>query len=443
MILIVDDEKYIRHSLTGLLKDEGYQADAVASAELAEKIIKEEDVNLIILDIQLPGKDGLTFIEDNKSLIQNIPVIVISGRGSIPTAVSAIKLGAYDYIEKPLNPQRTLLSISQALSYYRSISSERKLVGRILNKYQIIGQSQAIVQLQNFIEKAAASDASVLIMGENGTGKELVAHQIHYRSKRRAEPFVVVNLPAVPETLFESELFGHIRGAFTGALKDRRGRFEQAEKGTLLLDEIGEMPVLMQPKLLRVLETGQFEKLGSDKTLVASCRVVTATNSNLSAMVEKSHFREDLFYRLNVLSVVVPPLRERVGDIPLLLDHFLEDLGVADQFSFSSQAVGLLASYDWPGNVRQLKNFVHQLIIRCDSGKISSKDIEVLSKAAEHTKPIIASDENQLTASVRQFEIGFLSRLYGQHNGNISAMARELNMDRGNLSKKLRQLKIV
>lgn len=444
MILIIDDEKYIRSSLSGLLDDEGYETAAVESAEKGEKFLQSQDVELILLDIQMPGKDGLTFLEDNRSDLQGIPVIIISGRGDIPTAVSAIKLGAYDYIEKPLNPERVLLTITQALRLSQSLKTEKKLVGHILDRYRIVGRSQAITQVEQMIAKAAATDATILITGKNGTGKELVACHVHYRSNRKAEPMVVVNCPAISEQLFESELFGYVKGAFTGAGADRIGRFEKAHGGTLFLDEIGELPLSLQPKLLRVLETGQFEKVGSDETISVDCRLIAATNRNLKEMIEKSKFREDLFYRINVVTINVPPLGSRPDDIPLLVDHFLGQMNVENEYAFSSEAIGAMASYDWPGNIRQLKNFIQQIIFNCEPGTVGVDDVSRVYYNQQDIESYPAGwSESGLTAAVRKFETGYLSRLYQKHNGNISAMARELNMDRGNLSKKLRQLKIV
>jgi two-component system nitrogen regulation response regulator NtrX len=443
MILIIDDETYIRKSLIGLLTDEGYRATAVESAEKAEEFLRTDGVELILLDIQMPGKDGITFLEDNKDRLENVPVIIISGRGDIPTAISAIRSGAHDFIEKPLNPERILLTVRQALKLFHSVRAEKELTGRILDRYRIIGQSQATEKLRSMIDKAAWSDASVLINGENGTGKELVAHQIHYRSRRKIEALVTVNLPAVPETLFESELFGHTMGAFTGAVKDRQGRFEQADSGTIFLDEIGELPMAVQPKLLRVLEGGQFQRLGSTETITVDCRTLAATNRDLEKMMLEGTFREDLFYRLNVINIPVPPLRERPEDIPILLEHFLEQLEAPDSYIFSSEAVGMMASFPWPGNVRQLKNFVHQVVFDRDPGEIGGRDVERIYHQDELSSAPAPKNENRLAAAVRQFEIGLLSRLYQKHGGNISAMARELNIDRGNLSKKLKQLEIV
>jgi len=444
MILIVDDEKYIRSSLAGLLTDEGYQTQAVESAEKAEELLLEQPIDLILLDIQMSGKDGITFLDDNRLRLKETPVIIISGRGDIATAVMAIKLGAYDYIEKPLNPERVLVTVRQALRLSSSMRAEQKLVGRILDKHEIIGRSKAMADLRQMIGKAAESDSSILITGENGTGKELVAHHIHYQSRRRSEAMVTVNCPAIPEQLFESELFGHVKGAFTGASKDRVGRFEKADGGTIFLDEIGDLPLPLQSKLLRVLETGQFEKVGSDTTITVDCRLLTATNRNLKKMVDNSQFREDLYYRLNVIAIEVPPLRKRPEDIPLLVDHFLEKIEAGGQYQFAADAIGLMASYDWPGNVRQLANVVRQAVFACEPGVITAVEIERLYHHHEvEGAAEIAGDENRLTAAVRQFETGFLSKMYQEQGGNIAAMARELNMDRGNLSRKLKQLGIM
>ena len=444
MILIIDDEKYIRSSLSGLLSDEGYRTTAVESAEKGEEALRAGGVELILLDIQMPGKGGLTFLDDNHAALRDIPVIIISGRGDIPTAVAAVKLGACDYIEKPLVPERVLVSVRQALRLSHSLKTEQRLTGRILEKYEIVGRSQAVMNLRTMIEKAAATDATVLITGENGSGKELVAYHIHYRSDRKSGPLVTINCPAIPESLFESELFGHVRGAFTGAQKDRAGRFEKADGGTVFLDEVGDLPYPMQGKLLRVLETGQFEKVGSDATAAVNCRLVAATNRDLRQMVAESKFREDLFYRLHVITIAVPPLRERAEDVPPLIDFFLDKLDLRDAYTFSSDAMGRLASFDWPGNIRQLKNFVEQAVFTFEPREITGADVERIYEGRDIVEPASAPGvENKLAATVRQFEIGLLSRIYQKHGGNIAAMARELGVDRGNLSRKLKQLGIV
>lgn len=444
MILIVDDEPSIRSSLSGLLQDEGYSTVAVESAFRAEEVLSAQPISLILLDIQMPGKDGLTFLEDNRKRLTDIPVIIISGRGDIPTAVAAIKLGACDYIEKPLAPERVLLTVAQAIRLSRSRQTEQKLVGRLLDRYPIVGTSPATERMRELIARAAAADVPVLITGENGCGKELAAYQIHYLSRRKSEPLVTVNCPAIPETLFEAELFGHIRGAFTGALRDRAGRFEKASGGTLFLDEIGDLPPGTQGKLLRVLETGQYEKIGSDTTQQSDFRLLAATNRNLQEMVVQKSFREDLYYRLNVLPIEIPPLRKRTEDIPALLAFFWEELDALDRYTLSPPAAGLLASYDWPGNIRQLKNVAARIVFECPPGEIQPADVERIyhQREPDAASPPIAG-ETGLAAAVRQFEIGLLTRLYQQHAGNIAAMARELSMDRGNLSRKLKQLGIV
>ncbi len=444
MILIVDDERHIRSSLSGLLEDEGYRTLAVESAEKAEAALADQPVEIVLLDIQMSGKDGLTFLDDNRERLHDIPVIVISGRGDIPTAVAAMKLGGYDYIEKPLAPERVLVTVQQAMRLSRSLRSEKKLVGHILEKYEMVGNSRPLTDVRRMIEKAAGVDSPVLITGENGTGKELVARHVHYLSSRKSDALVIVNCPAIPEQLFESELFGHTKGAFTGADRDRTGRFEKADGGTIFLDEIGDLPMAMQGKLLRVLETGEFEKIGSDKTISVDCRLLAATNRDLERMVAEGKFRQDLYYRINVLQISVPALRERAEDIPVLLEHFLNVADAAGEFTFNPDAIGVLAAYDWPGNIRQFRNVVQQIIVGCESGNIGADDIRRvmnLQRAGETDVPDGA--DNRLTAAVRNFEAGYLSHLHRKHQGNIASMARELNMDRGNLSRKLKQLGIV
>jgi two-component system nitrogen regulation response regulator NtrX len=444
VILIVDDERHIRSSLSGLLEDEGYRTLAVESAEKAEAALGEQPVQVILLDIQMSGKDGLTFLDDNRDRLRDIPVIVISGRGDIPTAVAAMKLGGYDYIEKPLSPERVLITVRQAVRLARSLRSEKKLVGHILEKYEMVGASRPMTQVRRMIEKAAAVESPILITGENGVGKELVARHVHYLSKRRSEALVIVNCPAIPEQLFESELFGHAKGAFTGADRERMGRFEKADGGTIFLDEIGDLPAAVQGKLLRVLESGEFEKLGADKTLSVDCRLLAATNRDLQQMITDGGFREDLYYRINVVNIHVPPLRERADDIPRLLEHFLAAAAAEKDYSFTPGAVGVLASHEWPGNIRQFRNVVQQTILACEPGKVDADDVrQVLNLQQAEGFDADDGSENRLTAAVRHFETGYLSQLHRKHEGNIAAMARELNMDRGNLSRKLKQLGIV
>lgn len=444
MILIIDDEKNIRTSLLGLLTDEGYAATVAASAEEGEKHLASQKIDLILLDIQMPGKDGLTFLDDNREKLKNIPVVIISGQPNIATAVSALKLGAADYIEKPLSPERVIVTVRQTLRLSHALEAEVKLTGKLLDQKKIIGSAPVMIRLDELIDKAAAVSSTILITGENGTGKELVAHQIHYRSSRRAEPLITVNCPAVPSELFESELFGHVKGAFTGALSDRPGRFEAVGSGTLFLDEIGELSPAMQSKLLRVLESGQFEKVGSDETINSTCRLIAATNRDLDQMVTDGSFRQDLFYRLNVINITSPPLRERPGDIGQLVSHFLKLFDAHNQIEIGPDAIAEMALSDWPGNIRQLKNSVERLIFEFSSGTITATDIRKLSNTAD---PIdltqLPQSENRLTGAVKLFETRFLSELYNKHNQNIAAMARDLNIDRGNLSRKLKALNIV
>ena len=443
MILVIDDEKYIRSSLVGLLQDENYAAEAVSSAFEAEEYLNNHEVDLILLDIQMPGKDGLTFLEDNREKIGSTPVIIISGRGDIKIAVTAIKMGCYDYIEKPLIPERVLITVGQALRLAQSVRHEQKLTGRLIDRYQIIGTSSPIVKLRKQIEKAGQSSVPVLIQGPSGSGKELVAHQIHYYSERRAEAIVAVNCPAVPESLFETELFGHIKGAYTGAVADRTGRVEKANGGTLFLDEIGELPVNVQAKLLRVLESGTFEKIGSDKTIASDFRLISATNKDLTQLVNDNVFRQDLYYRLNVLIIDVPGLDERKDDIPLLADYFLDLYAPDHRYILSADACGVLAAMTWPGNVRQLKNFIQQLMFAVDPGEITAAHIHDVANLEISEMPDSESGANRLSMAVRNFENGYLSRLFVKHDGNIAAIARELNMDRGNLSRKLKSHKIM
>lgn len=441
MILIIDDETYIRSSLAGMLEDEGYEAIAVGSAEKGEEILGREKVELILLDIQMPGKDGLTFLENNRERLENRPVIIISGRADIPTAVMAMKLGAYDFIEKPLVPERVLATVRQALRLSQSLEAERKLTHALLRQYTMVGRSEKMQEMRGHIRKAAGAEAHLLITGANGTGKELVVHAVHYLSSQKTEPLVIVNCPAIPEHLFESELFGYVKGAFTGAHGDRVGKMESAGRGTLVLDEIGDLPMPMQAKLLRVLENGTFERIGSNQVRQTGCRVMAVTNRDLAAMMTDGSFRQDLYFRLAVINIRVPSLAERTEDIPLLVEHFLKEAGVEGKYEMTSEAMGLIAASAWPGNIRQLRNFVHQLVFTCDPGRILPEHINRLQNGADEIgSPAGTETDNKLSAAIRQFEKGYLATLYDRHNGNIASMARHLGMDRANLSKKLKSL---
>ncbi|HOE74173.1 MAG TPA: sigma-54 dependent transcriptional regulator, partial [Deltaproteobacteria bacterium] len=384
-ILIVDDEESIRFSLKGGLEDEGYHTLLAANGEEALQIIESHEVDLILLDIWMPGKDGLQILEDLKKDGFKPPVIIMTGHGSIDTAIRATRLGALDFIEKPLDLNKIIITINNTL-HLRALEEENALLRKKAEKDdEIIGNSPAIRKLKEQIDRAAPTDAWVLILGENGTGKELVARRIHKNSLRAKQPFVEVNCAAIPQELIESELFGHEKGAFTGATERRRGKFDLANNGTLFLDEIGDMSLPTQAKILRILQEQRFERVGGAQTIQVDVRVLTATNKDLEKEIEAGRFRQDLYYRLNVIPIYVPRLADRKEDIPELVEHFLKmysSLKGGKKKTMTEGAVKKLMQHDWPGNVRELKNIVERLVIMTPGDAITVDDILPLGSRA-------------------------------------------------------------
>src|SRR5437762_1605162 len=380
-ILIVDDEPGVRSALSGVLRDEGYTVDAVSSGEECLERLTRAPVDLIVLDVWLPGMDGLATLARLRERQADAQVVLISGHGNIESAVRAIKMGAFDFVEKPLSLEKTVLVIRNALHQRRLEAENRALRARVDRTQTMVGESYAMRQLREQVAMAAPTNGRVLIYGENGTGKELVARTIHALSRRRSGAFVEVNCAAIPEELIESELFGHVRGAFTGAVSDRRGKFEVADGGTIFLDEIADMSLKTQAKVLRVLQEQVMEAVGGSTRIRVDARVLAATNKDLTAEIRTGRFREDLYFRLNVVPIFVPPLRERQEDIPLLADHFMAML--AREYgrrpkTFEPDAVRALQQYAWPGNVRELRNLVERLMIMVPGDAISSSDLSFL-----------------------------------------------------------------
>src|SRR5918996_2659176 len=365
-ILIVDDEPGVRSALGGVLRDEGYDVEAVDTGEACLERLGRQSYDVVVLDIWLPGMDGLATLTRMRERQIDAQVVIISGHGNIESAVRAIKMGAFDFVEKPLSLEKTVLVVRNALRQ-RSLEAEnRALRAKVDAQHTMVGESYAMVKLREQVAMAAPTNGRVLIFGENGTGKELVARNIHQLSRRRAAPFVEVNCAAIPEDLIESELFGHVRGAFTGAVADRRGKFEAAHGGTIFLDEIADMSLKTQAKVLRVLQEQVMEAVGGSTRIKVDARVLAATNKDLPMEIRAGRFREDLYFRLNVVPIYVPPLRERIDDIPLLADHFMAML--AREYgrrpkTFEPDAVAGLQRYPWPGNVRELRNLVERLMI--------------------------------------------------------------------------------
>src|ERR687895_435503 len=382
-ILIVDDERGIRDTLRAVMEDEGFAADAVASGEECLKALGKRAYGCILLDVWLPGIDGLETLKQLRAAGSEAAVVIISGHGNIETAVRATKLGAFDFIEKPLSIEKTVLTVRNALRQQRLELMNADMAAALAREYTMVGESVAMRALRKQISVVAPTDGRVLIYGESGTGKELVAHAIHVESRRAAAPFIEVNSAAIPEELIESELFGHVKGAFTGATAAKKGKFELADGATLFLDEVSDMSANTQAKVLRVLEEQRFEPVGSNTPVSVDVRVIAATNKKLDEAIEKGAFRSDLYFRLNVIPFEVPPLRERLEDVPLLVEHFNERFAKSyakKPKQFLPEAVDAMQSYSWPGNVRELRNTVERVVIMHPGMRVSATDLPPTGK---------------------------------------------------------------
>jgi two-component system nitrogen regulation response regulator NtrX len=444
-VLIVDDEPGVRSALTGVLKDEGYQVDAVESGEACLDRLTRTAYDVILLDIWLPGIDGLTTLQRLRDRQVDSAVVMISGHGNIESAVRAIKMGAFDFIEKPLSLDKTVLVLANALRQQRLEAENRALRARVDQHLTMVGESYAMNQLREFVAMAAPTNGRVLIFGENGTGKELVARSIHGLSRRRSGPFVEVNCAAIPEELIESELFGHVRGAFTGAVADRRGKFELADSGTIFLDEIADMSLKTQAKVLRVLQEQVIEPVGGTSRVRVDTRVLAATNKDLPGEIKAGRFREDLYFRLNVIPIFVPPLRERQEDIPLLAEHFMRLF--AREYgrrlkSLDASAAAALVRYAWPGNVRELRNVIERLMIMVPGEIIVEKDLAFLGGAAREEAPAEPDVIQPLHDARDLFERDYILKALARQQGNISRTAEALGVERSNLYRKMRALGI-
>ncbi len=435
-ILIIDDEHNIRTSFSSLLKDEGMQTRAAESAEEAERLLSSNTFDLILLDLQLPGKHGLEFLKSLKEDPNSPAVLVISGQADIPDALRAVRLGAVDFLEKPVPPEKLIASVNAALALASAERQRRIALDEIDEQCRIVGQSEAVRKLMGSIGHVAPTDATVLITGANGTGKELVATRIHLQSKRRTMPYLKVNCPGIPETLFESELFGHVRGAFTGAVKNNPGKFALADRGTIFLDEIGDLSLPCQAKLLRVLETGEIETLGSAQPRQVDVRVICATNQNLEQLISQGKFRQDLFYRISVFRIEVPPLSERPDDIPLLIGEFLKRYDPAVRTRFTPAAMATLSMHQYPGNVRQLKNLIERLTILYSGRTVDVADVTPSlgsGRGAESSQAEVTLSDQML-----RFERELIGQVMATCDGNIAEAARRLGLDRANLSRKVK-----
>jgi two-component system, NtrC family, nitrogen regulation response regulator NtrX len=446
-ILIVDDEEGIRSALAGILEDEGYRTVRAGDGVEALALCKRELPGLVLLDIWMPRMDGLETLKCLKEQYPTLNVIMMSGHGTIETAVKSTKLGAYDFIEKPLSLEKVVLTVENALAMTRLKEENASLRGLVLQSHEMIGDSGAMLRLKEQIRMVAPTNASVLITGENGTGKELVARSVHFHSQRREKPFIEINCAAIPEELIESELFGHERGAFTGAVSQKKGKFDLADGGTLFLDEIGDMSLKTQAKVLRILQERKFERVGGTRTLEVDVRIVAATNKLLEEEIKSGSFREDLFYRLNVVPFKVPALRERRDDVPLLTGYFLDAFCRREGRELKlivPEAMEAMQRYDWPGNVRELKNIVERLVIMTPGGTISLNHLpdyfyaEAIGREAGGGRLDSVLELSSLREAREEFEKEFIIQKLEEHDWNVSRTAEAIELERSNLHRKIK-----
>lgn len=438
-ILIIDDEKNIRRSLDMILTGEKYKVQTAETGKEGIAACKKSGYDLVFLDLLLPDINGIEVLKEIKKVRENIVVVMMSGHGTIENAVESLKFGAYDFIEKPLTKEKVLVETKNALEHSTLKEENRKLRQKISGKYEIIGSTPEIRDIKEQILKIAATNVRVLVLGESGTGKELVARAVHSNSSRKDHPFIQINCAAIPEELIESELFGSVKGAYTGSVSDREGKFSLADKGTLFLDEIGDMSVRVQAKVLRVLQEGEFEKVGGEKTVKVDVRVLAATNKDLKEGVANGTFREDLYFRLNVVPIMVPPLRKRSEDIPVLVQHFIREYCSDNGFKvkkISPEAMKILSNYDWPGNIRELRNIIERIII------MSGEEIEESDIPGHLTnrEPVFSRKVNfgkSLKEVKEEVEREYISYMLEKNEWNISKASRDLGIERTNLHKKI------
>ena len=436
-VLVVDDEPRIVEALCRLLKLESYDAEGAPDGDVALKSLARGGFDAVLLDLDMPRLDGIATLKALRAAGDRTPVIIVSGRGSIQRAVEAVKLGAHDFVEKPVDDERLLLSLKRAIEY-TDLSDEVAALREDSKRLPVVAESPALRAILVSVPRIAQSGSAVLVTGETGVGKEVIAQLVHESSARRDKPFVRVNCAALSENLVESELFGHVRGAFTGALRDHKGRFQLAHGGTLFLDEVGEIPLALQPKLLRALGEGEFQPIGADRTLRADVRVIAATNRDLDNAVAVGTFRSDLYYRLAILVIKVPPLRERPEDTVALAEHFLAGFRrklARPGLRFLAEASEQLRRYDWPGNVRELRNIVERLAVTAPDDEIGAAELEEALPAATAIEP----SAPELADSLAQEEARLLRKALKDANGNVSAAARALGLERSHFYKKLKR----
>jgi two-component system nitrogen regulation response regulator NtrX len=438
-ILIIDDEGPICDVLSGSLRDDGYIVETAREGEKGLQLIREFQPDIVLLDIWMPGKmDGLQVLAEAKPLFPDVQFLIMSGHGTIETAVKAVKNGAWDFIEKPLSMDKISILIQNILSFKREQAEKKALLNRLRKNLALIGEGPLMVNLKQMIARVAPSDAWVLVTGENGTGKELVAQNIHYLSHRAGHPFVEVNCAAIPRDLIESELFGYEKGAFTGADKPKKGKFDFANGGTLFLDEVGDMSSDAQAKILRILQERSFHRVGGNTPVEVNVRVIAATNKNLEEEIKAGRFREDLYYRLNVIPFRVPPLRQRKEDIPLLVDYFGDQFirnGGYRRKTFSDAATELMKNHSWPGNVRELRNFVERVYILTPGDFV---DVHDLKFAGLHEQTDPNSELMTFREARARFEKEFLMQKINENNGNISKTAEVIGLERSYLHRKIK-----
>ena len=445
-ILIVDDELIVRQSLSDWLAESGYEVEAVDGGSKAIPLVKQKEWDLLLVDLKMQGMDGIDVMRAVKKISKNLPVVIITGYPTVDTAVQAMKQGAYDYIVKPFNPEEIDLVIRNVVAHQNLVKENIRLRQELKRRYQfkdIIGKSRKMQEVLVLVKTVARSNSTVLIQGESGTGKELIARAIHSTSPRSKRPFIAVSCAALPETLLESELFGHERGAFTGAVSSRKGKFELANKGTLFLDEVGDTSQKTQADLLRVLEEREFARIGGSELIKVDVRVISATNKDLDTLVSEAKFREDLYYRLNVVTIHVPPLRERKQDIPLLVEHFLEKYSVENEKrieSIDEDALDSLMKYHWPGNVRELENAVERAVVVAKSDVVSPDDLppSVRGETGEALGPSLAAH----SVPLQEIERRYIRQVLEAANWNIKKAAGTLKIDRTTLYNKIRKYKL-
>lgn len=448
-ILVIDDEKDICVTLSGILTDEGYKVITAFSAEAGLKLAKRELPDICFLDVWLPDSEGTETLEKLRSINPDLYIIMMSGHANIETAVKCTRLGATDFIEKPLSLEKVLLNVQNVLHLKDLKFENQNLKNRVEKKYTLLGSSQLLKDIISTIDVIANKNTTILITGENGTGKENVARLIHQKSARATKPFIAINCAAIPDELIESELFGHEKGAFTGAHTSKRGKFELAHNGTLFLDEIGDMSLKTQSKLLRALQEQKIERVGSDETIAVDTRIIAATNKNLEDEIKKGNFREDLFYRINVIPVTIPPLRQRKEDIEIISSHYLSLFSAENSIknkTLSPAAVQILKSYPWPGNVRELKNIMERLSIMVSADLIEPQHLPYpintikFEKNEEFENLFLSADYKEARA---KFERLFIFRKLEEFDGNVSKTAEAMGIERSHLYKKMKQFDLI